>query len=176
MVFFYLANLIGYARIVCLFLSLHFLSNPYVFMALYVLSYSLDAIDGPVARAMNQTTKFGAVMDMVTDRCSTALLLALTQKYEYMFLDLSAHWVHMAASMINDKHHKEDTTLSWYYYKPVLFTVCLCSEAYLCTEYLKPFVTLYTFPTNILYSIFLLKQGISLLHLGKGVQILTSIH
>src|SRR5882724_7003147 len=36
---------------------------------LYGISCLLDAVDGPAARALGQTSKFGAVLDMVTDRC-----------------------------------------------------------------------------------------------------------
>ena len=49
-------------------------------------------------------SRFGAVLDMVTDRCSTAgLLLVLSRLYDHshafgflvlMFLDLSSHWMH----------------------------------------------------------------------------------
>lgn len=35
----------------------------------YVISCLLDAVDGQAARALGQTSKFGAVLDMVTDRC-----------------------------------------------------------------------------------------------------------
>lgn len=35
----------------------------------YGISCLLDAADGHAARALNQTSKFGAVLDMVTDRC-----------------------------------------------------------------------------------------------------------
>ena len=35
---------------------------------LYGISCLLDAVDGPAARALGQTSKFGAVLDMVTDR------------------------------------------------------------------------------------------------------------
>jgi CDP-diacylglycerol--inositol 3-phosphatidyltransferase len=34
----------------------------------YVISCLLDAVDGQAARALGQTSKFGAVLDMVTDR------------------------------------------------------------------------------------------------------------
>lgn len=34
----------------------------------YVVSCLLDAVDGQAARALGQTSKFGAVLDMVTDR------------------------------------------------------------------------------------------------------------
>lgn len=35
----------------------------------YCVSALLDAVDGQVARALGQTSKFGAILDMVTDRC-----------------------------------------------------------------------------------------------------------
>lgn len=38
---------------------------------LYGISCLLDAVDGQAARALGQTSKFGAVLDMVTDRCAT---------------------------------------------------------------------------------------------------------
>ena len=34
----------------------------------YILSGFLDAFDGHAARAFNQSTKFGAMLDMLTDR------------------------------------------------------------------------------------------------------------
>ena len=37
-----------------------------VFIGLYALSFGLDVIDGPVARALGQSTKFGAALDMLT--------------------------------------------------------------------------------------------------------------
>ena len=42
----------------------------------YILSGLLDAFDGHAARALNQSTKFGAMLDMLTDRCATMCLLA----------------------------------------------------------------------------------------------------
>lgn len=35
----------------------------------YCVSALLDAVDGVAARALGQTSKFGAILDMVTDRC-----------------------------------------------------------------------------------------------------------
>lgn len=45
----------------------------------YVVSCLLDAVDGQVARARNETSKFGAVLDMVTDRwvCSSTFSLSV---------------------------------------------------------------------------------------------------
>ena len=43
--------------------------HPKACTLLYGVSCLLDAVDGMAARALNQTSKFGAVLDMVTDRC-----------------------------------------------------------------------------------------------------------
>lgn len=42
--------------------------HPNVCTLLYGVSCLLDAVDGQAARALGQTSKFGAVLDMVTDR------------------------------------------------------------------------------------------------------------
>jgi CDP-diacylglycerol--inositol 3-phosphatidyltransferase len=39
------------------------------------LSGLLDAVDGHAARLLNQSSKFGAMLDMLTDRCATMCLL-----------------------------------------------------------------------------------------------------
>lgn len=50
-------------------LSLHYMrDHPKYCTLLYGVSCLLDAVDGYAARALNQTSKFGAVLDMVTDR------------------------------------------------------------------------------------------------------------
>lgn len=85
---------------------------------LYSLSCLLDALDGWAARKFNQATKFGAVLDMVTDRCTTACLLvflsAAYTNYAVLFqvlisLDLASHYMHM--------------------YVVSLFCVCVCVSA-----------------------------------------------
>ena len=45
--------------------------HPRTYSLLYSISCLLDALDGTAARYFEQTTQFGAVMDMVTDRCTT---------------------------------------------------------------------------------------------------------
>jgi CDP-diacylglycerol--inositol 3-phosphatidyltransferase len=41
---------------------------PKICTALYAVSSFLDVADGQAARRLGQTSKFGAVLDMVTDR------------------------------------------------------------------------------------------------------------
>lgn len=42
--------------------------SPKLCTLVYFISCILDVFDGMAARALNQTSKFGAVLDMVTDR------------------------------------------------------------------------------------------------------------
>lgn len=59
----------GYTRVILAALSLHYMStHPKYCTTLYAVSCLLDAVDGKTARALGQTSKFGAVLDMVTDR------------------------------------------------------------------------------------------------------------
>lgn len=63
-------NPLGYTRVILAGLSMHYMStHPKFCTALYSISALLDAVDGQAARALGQTSKFGAVLDMVTDRC-----------------------------------------------------------------------------------------------------------
>jgi CDP-diacylglycerol--inositol 3-phosphatidyltransferase len=98
----------GYSRVVLAGASLYFMSyHPNYCTILYSLSCLLDALDGWAARKFNQSTKFGAVLDMVTDRCTTSCLLvflsAAYTNYAVLFqvlisLDLASHYMHMYAS------------------------------------------------------------------------------
>ena len=82
--------------------------HPLTCAILYGVSCILDALDGFYARRYSQSTKFGAVLDMVTDRCTTAcLLIFLSSAYPnwavlfqvLVSLDLASHYMHMYAMM-----------------------------------------------------------------------------
>jgi CDP-diacylglycerol--inositol 3-phosphatidyltransferase len=63
----------GYTRIILAGLSLYFMSyHPKYCTLAYVVSCLLDAVDGQAARALGQTSEFGAVLDMVTDRSAVS--------------------------------------------------------------------------------------------------------
>jgi CDP-diacylglycerol--inositol 3-phosphatidyltransferase len=111
----------GYSRVILAAFSLYFMSyHPIYCTILYCLSCLLDAVDGQAARALGQTSKFGAVLDMVTDRyaspishkfgllisrrCTTSCLLCYLSsaypQYAIFFqfliaLDFSSHYMHM---------------------------------------------------------------------------------
>jgi CDP-diacylglycerol--inositol 3-phosphatidyltransferase len=92
--------------------------HPRTCSGLYSVSCLLDALDGYAARYFEQSTKFGAVLDMVTDRCTTACLLVFLSsawpRWALLFqglisLDLASHYVHMYATLSmggSDQSHK----------------------------------------------------------------------
>lgn len=93
---------------------------------LYSISCLLDALDGIAARKYEQSTRFGAVLDMVTDRCTTTCLLVFlaTAKpaYSMIFqglisLDLASHYMHMYATLVmggqTQSHKNVDAKRSW---------------------------------------------------------------
>ncbi|XP_059979956.1 CDP-diacylglycerol--inositol 3-phosphatidyltransferase isoform X2 [Lagenorhynchus albirostris] len=104
-IFLFVPNLIGYARIVFAIISFYFMPCcPLTASSFYLLSGLLDAFDGHAARALNQGTRFGAMLDMLTDRCSTmCLLVNLALLYPRatllfqlsMSLDVASHWLHL---------------------------------------------------------------------------------
>jgi len=101
----YYPNLIGYARFI--FMALSFVlakSNWFAAIIFYLLAFMGDVVDGHVARAFKQCSKFGGVLDMVTDRVSTCGLLVIDAElypaYSTYFiflivLDITSHWFHV---------------------------------------------------------------------------------
>lgn len=109
----------GYFRIVLAIASLYYMPlHPRTCSVLYSVSCLLDALDGYVARIFEQSTRFGAVLDMVTDRCTTACLLVFLSsafpRWAIIFqgliaLDLASHYMHMYATLVvsgSDSSHK----------------------------------------------------------------------
>lgn len=69
-IFLFYPNLIGYARIILTVISFYFMpTNWMVAGVCYIVGALLDAVDGHAARHFNQSTKFGAMLDQLTDRC-----------------------------------------------------------------------------------------------------------
>ena len=78
-------------------------------MGFFQLSGLLDAVDGHAARLLNQSSKFGAMLDMLTDRCATMCLLATLCIFYpsaailfqiSMTIDISCHWIHMHTTLL----------------------------------------------------------------------------
>lgn len=99
--------------------------HPRTCSLLYSVSCLLDALDGLAARHFEQSTKFGAVLDMVTDRCTTACLLVFLAsafpRWSIIFqglisLDMASHYMHMYATLSmggSEESHKNAVGRSW---------------------------------------------------------------
>ncbi|EXJ61025.1 CDP-diacylglycerol-inositol 3-phosphatidyltransferase [Cladophialophora yegresii CBS 114405] len=155
-IFLFIPNIIGYVRIVTALASLYYMPlHPRTCSALYSFSCILDAADGLAARRYNQSTTFGAVLDMVTDRCTTSCLLVFLAsafpRWSIVFqglisLDLASHYVHMYASLTTggQSHKKVEASRSWvlhlyYTNKTVLFLFCALNELFFIALYLLSF-------------------------------------
>jgi CDP-diacylglycerol--inositol 3-phosphatidyltransferase len=119
--------------------------HPRTCSLLYSVSCLLDALDGYAARYYNQSTTFGAVLDMVTDRCTTACLLVFLSsawpRWSIIFqslisLDLASHYMHMYATLsmggASQSHKNVEATRSWilyqYYHSKVSAMQCLLED------------------------------------------------
>lgn len=189
-IFLFVPNLIGYGRIILALLSFYYMPTNHIMAAsMYILSGFLDAFDGHAARLLNQGTKFGVMLDMLTDRCGTmCLLVTLSHFYpQYMFffqlamtIDIACHWLHLHTTvMAGCSSHKgqeanANPVLRLYYTsRPVLFTMCAGNELFYSALYLLHFtegpiiagvglwrmMSIGLFPIGVLKSILALMQG-----------------
>lgn len=157
-IYWLIPNLIGYLRIALVVTAFCICFNyPYWFVGLYGASQLLDGLDGYVARRLQQTTVYGAMLDMMLDRVSTTALLVILAKFYpvytrwfivIMLLDIVSHFLHVYSSLLHGKRsHKTISTdqhwlLKLYYdSKLVLFILCVGSEACLLWMYLWHFVS-----------------------------------
>lgn len=155
-IFLFVPNLIGYARIILAIVSFYYMpTNPHIAVGCYLLSGLLDAFDGHAARLLNQGTKFGAMLDMLTDRCATmCLCVVLAMFYPKwalffqlaMSLDIASHWLHMHSQMMAGSNSHKSIDLSgnpflriYYTSRPVLFFMCAGNEIFFSMLYLLNF-------------------------------------
>uniref|UniRef100_A0A3P9LGM9 CDP-diacylglycerol--inositol 3-phosphatidyltransferase n=1 Tax=Oryzias latipes TaxID=8090 RepID=A0A3P9LGM9_ORYLA len=182
-IFLFVPNLIGYARVLLALLSFFLMPIwPWPAVFFYLLSGLLDAFDGHAARALNQSTKFGAMLDMLTDRCATMCLLVnlsmLYPAYAFLFqlsmcLDVASHWLHLHSSTVKGSASHKSIDLSgnpvlriYYTSKPVLFVMCAGNELFFCLLYLLHHIQ----EPGLCGLICLLKSAISVLHLVTASQ------
>ncbi|EPZ31346.1 CDP-alcohol phosphatidyltransferase domain-containing protein [Rozella allomycis CSF55] len=166
-------------------------------IVVYLLSSILDAFDGLAARYFNQCSELGAVLDMVTDRSTTAGLICylcilypnFCMIFQFLLgLDLSSHYIQMFSSLRQgESSHKNVKDKGWsilklyYTNRTALFLVCAFAELFYVFLYiikLEQFEFMKSFTTNALYVVFpvwLLKQVINVIQLKRGCQILVSI-
>ncbi|KAK9309969.1 hypothetical protein QLX08_000591 [Tetragonisca angustula] len=148
----------------------------------------IDAVDGHAARYFNQSTKFGGMLDQLTDRIGTMCLLATLcmfyPSYSFWFqlsmaIDISCHWIYLHTSLLQGKtSHKfidmsENSIMRMYYTnRTVLFIMCAGNEAFYAALYLLYFtqgptflgISLFKLVMYLSAPIAFIKAGISLLH------------
>ncbi|XP_014484215.1 PREDICTED: CDP-diacylglycerol--inositol 3-phosphatidyltransferase [Dinoponera quadriceps] len=188
-IFLFVPNIIGFGRVILAVISFYFMPTHYVIATTcYVVSALLDAIDGHAARYYDQCTKFGAILDQLTDRISTMCLMAtLCQFYPVyafwfllsMTIDIACHWIYMHTTHLQGKtSHKfvdmsENPIMRLYYTnRTVLFFMCAGNEAFYACLYLLKFtegpilagIGLYRLLAYLSAPVALAKAAISLLH------------
>ncbi|XP_072977779.1 probable CDP-diacylglycerol--inositol 3-phosphatidyltransferase 2 [Typha angustifolia] len=151
-VYLYIPNIIGYFRIIinCVAFALCY-SHKTLFAILYFFSFFCDGLDGWFARKFNQVSTFGAVLDMVTDRVSTACLLAvLSQLYRpglifllLLGLDITSHWFQMYSTFLSGKTSHKDVKdksnwllKAYYGHRSFMAFCCVASEVLYIILYL----------------------------------------
>ncbi|KAJ2773887.1 phosphatidylinositol synthase 1 (CDP-alcohol phosphatidyltransferase1) [Coemansia nantahalensis] len=183
-VFWFVPNIIGYSRVALTALAVYcmYTEQPCIAFFAYAASELLDAADGYYARKLGQCSKFGEVLDMVTDRCTTTVLLTfLAQLYQstavalafcfLISLDISSHYMQMYSQLITGKtnHKQMDEGAHWVlkaYYtdRRVLFAFCFGNEAFFLLLYLNKYLpayglylslplTLLTFPISLIKNV-----------------------
>ena len=153
----YYANIMDYFRVIASMYAFYISkTDPILFVICYFISFILDAFDGMAARAAHQTSKLGATLDMVTDRISTAGLLAVLSGFYpdhstifvyLIMLDVGSHWLQTHSGFLvnvkNDNHKNlgEKFFLLRLYYtnRNVLGVVCLGAEVFLLLLYFNHF-------------------------------------
>lgn len=196
--FLYVPNLIGYTRVALMFTAYYvYESKPIIFFLCYFLSQFLDMFDGMAARHFNQSTNFGAMLDMVTDRCSTCgLMLTISKRlpqytmlcHIFIWIDICSHWAHMLASLrAGSQSHKLVTSgpaLLQYYYKTHWFMVLLIFGAegaplvlYLLSfEQIKPLYPIFKCLGILCAPLFVLKHLINVIQFTNASKMLDELH
>lgn len=162
-VFLFVPNLIGYARFIFYLISFacHSLGNWQLCFGFYVLAFILDEFDGRAARAYNQSSNFGAALDMVADRSATAglclILAQLYPSYSLAFivaiaLDISSHYYLIyATGMLGKSSHKDSASWAtnglmrlYYGSKPFMDILILGNELFYLLLYLNFYLVSWT--------------------------------
>lgn len=205
-VFLFVPNIIGYIRFILYLFSFlsHTFGNWELCISLYAIAFILDEFDGRAARAYNQSSNFGAALDMVADRSATAgLCLILAQLYpNYLLafigaiaLDVSSHYYLIyATGMLGKTSHKDSSEWStngllklYYGNKTFMDILILGNEVFYILLYLNFYLISWNFTLGnlsfdlwqlliiICLPIYFLKQATNILQLQSAAQEIAKI-
>ncbi|EZG43645.1 putative CDP-diacylglycerol-inositol 3-phosphatidyltransferase [Gregarina niphandrodes] len=158
----YWPNIIGYVRILFLIAAVStFHKHAWTAAGYYTISEILDALDGHVARWLNQASLLGACLDQVTDRLSTlAIYMLLCSRYPswsglifaLAAADIGGHWIFVHAQTLRGARTHKEVHLPWpflrFYYsnRLFMFTAHLAYEVLCCSFLVCSWHKVGTFP------------------------------
>lgn len=197
-VFLYVPNIIGYGRFLFYLASFisHNLGSWQLCLGFYAIAFILDEFDGRAARAYNQSSNFGAALDMTADRSATAgLCLILAQLYpNYLLafivaiaLDICSHYYLIYATGILGKASHKDAQWSnhgllklYYGNKSFMDLLILGNELFYLLLYLNFYavgliigvwnISLWQLLILVCLPIYLLKQATNVLQLQTAAR------
>ncbi|XP_055338657.1 CDP-diacylglycerol--inositol 3-phosphatidyltransferase-like [Paramacrobiotus metropolitanus] len=157
-IFLFVPNLIGYFRVIAALISFYYMPfSPYLAFWWYMASALADALDGYAARYLKQTSRVGALLDMLTDRCATNCLIMVLghfyPKWMVLFqsivaLDITSHWIHMYSAMLKGTVSHKIIDLAahpllriYYSSRTVLFWMCAGNEVFYAALYMLHFTS-----------------------------------
>lgn len=127
-------------------------SHPELLLWCYIPSALLDAADGYAARALNQASHFGMILDQVTDRVAYSILAVvnamLYKDLGFIFIFLAildgySHILMCSGTIFTGKttHKITSDDVNWlirlyYSSKLMLFCLCFASEGFMIYSYI----------------------------------------
>lgn len=197
-IFCFVPNLIGYARIALSLASFYFAKDyPLIFIVFYSLSFILDAADGIAARALGQCSNMGVILDMLTDRASTAgMLVVLDGVMEFrshtitfvlaslVFIDVASHFCRMYATLFVKKESHKDVSDSIFpllrlYYSNRKFMGVLCvgqEFSYICLFAWNAYKDVEPLGTALLYTTIVLAVPCFLKQIANVEQLIDGLY
>jgi CDP-diacylglycerol--inositol 3-phosphatidyltransferase len=183
----YVPNLMAYVR--CLFLLAGIITlktSGLLTACFFTVVEILDAIDGLVARKLNQVSKTGALFDFTLDRVATAsylvglIIFCKTWWWFFLFvlfLDIGSHFAHVYQSgFVKSPNHKniESSNLllnAYYNSKPLMLFCCFSFDVTLVLIYLTFWYDSFSIYLSLFFVVpgFLLKNYIHILQFISAV-------
>ena len=194
-VYHYWPNRVDYLRLICLLVGLYLaVIYPMTGLALIVISCLLDALDGLLARKLNQGSILGSALDFAIDRmttCGIVIMLIRISPHWWFFwllialLDSGSHFMHLYASLPQSvNNHKkmdkaENKFLKQYYTnRGVLFTSCLVHDLFFMVVYIYHYYpSVWLIGLGVIFGIgFVHKTTIHVLQIISAIQKLAHAH
>eukprot|EP00767_Chilomastix_cuspidata_P003420 gnl/Chilomastix_cuspidata/3543.p1 GENE.gnl/Chilomastix_cuspidata/3543~~gnl/Chilomastix_cuspidata/3543.p1 ORF type:complete len:236 (+),score=86.97 gnl/Chilomastix_cuspidata/3543:23-730(+) len=180
----FVPNVIGFARILFAFVAFIIMeAHPITASWIYWVSFSLDFFDGFAARKFDQASRFGALLDMVTDRVGTTVFcFHLARVYPahalwfqlLVALDIFSHFYHIMRQQLDGREsHKQiqsnQSPFLRLYYKIRVFMGALCTtnELFFVSLYIRRFTPcpFYRWCFRVAVPGFAVKQAINVVQL-----------